>query len=49
MQIDVRINDVIKMKSYRTPMKNRAGINKAIDEMLDADVTTLVISCSYLR
>ena len=47
MQIDVGINDPIKMKPYRTPMKNREVIDKATDEMLDADVITLVISCSY--
>ena len=38
MQIDVGNNDPIKMRPYRTPMKNREVIDKAIDEMLDADV-----------
>ena len=38
MQIDVENNDPIKMRPYRTPMKNREVIDKAIDEMLDADV-----------
>ena len=38
MQIDVGNNEPIKMKPYRTPIQNRAVIDKAIDEMLDADV-----------
>ena len=42
MQINVGNNDPIKMRPYRTPMKNREVIDKAIDEMMDADV----IRCS---
>ena len=38
MQIDVGINDPIKMRPYRTPMTNRDVIDKAIDEMLGAYV-----------
>ena len=38
MQIDIGNNLPIKMKPYRTPIKNRAVIDKAINEMLDADV-----------
>ena len=38
MQIDIGNNVPIKMKPYRTPIKNREVINKAINEMLDADV-----------
>ena len=38
MQINVGNNDPIKMRPYRTPMKNREVIDKAIDEMLNADV-----------
>ena len=38
MHIDVGKNDHIKMRPYRAPMKNREVIDKAIDEMLDADV-----------
>ena len=38
MHIDVSKNDPLKMRPYRTPMKNREVIDKAIDEMLDADV-----------
>ena len=38
MQIDVGNNDPIKMRPYRTPMKNREVIGKAVDEMLDANV-----------
>ena len=38
IHIDVGKNDPIKMRPYRTPMKNREVIDKAIDEMLDADV-----------
>ena len=38
MQIDVGNNDPIKMRPYRTPIKNREVIDKAIDEMFDADV-----------
>ena len=38
MHIDVGNNHSIKMKSYRTPIKNREVIDKAVDEMLDADV-----------
>ena len=38
MQIDVGNNEPIKMKPYRTPIQNRVVIDKAIDEMLDADV-----------
>ena len=42
MQINVGNNDPIKMRPYRTPMKNREVIDKAIDKMMDADV----IRCS---
>ena len=42
MQINVGNNDPLKMRPYRTPMKNREVIDKAIDEMMDADV----IKCS---
>ena len=38
MQIDIGNNVPIKMKPYRTPIKNREVIDKAINEMLDADV-----------
>ena len=38
MQIDIGKNVAIKMKPYRTPIKNREVIDKAINEMLDADV-----------
>ena len=38
MQIDIGNNVPIKMKPYRTPVKNREVINKAMNEMLDADV-----------
>ena len=38
MHIDIGKNDPIKMRSYRTPMKNREVIDKAIDEMSDAHV-----------
>ena len=38
MQVDVGNNEPIKMRPYRTPIKNREVIDKAIDEMLDADV-----------
>ena len=38
MQIDIGNNVPIKMKPYRAPIKNREVIDKAINEMLDADV-----------
>ena len=38
MQTDVENNESIKMKTYRTPIKNREVIDKEINEMLDADV-----------
>ena len=38
MHIDVGVNQPIKMRPYRTPIKNRGVIDKAVDEMLDADV-----------
>ena len=38
MHIDVGNNHPIKMRPYRTPIKNREVIDKAVDEMLDADV-----------
>ena len=38
MHIDVDNNQPIKMRPYRTPIKNREVIDKAVDEMLDADV-----------
>ena len=37
MHIDVGVDRPIKMRPYRTPIKNREVIDKAIDEMLDAD------------
>ena len=42
IHIDVGKNNPQKRRRYRTPMKNREVIDKAIDEMLDADV----IRCS---
>ena len=36
MKIDTKKNDPIKMRPYRTPLKNREVIDKAIGEMLDA-------------
>ena len=38
MQVDVGDNEPIKMRPYRTLIKNREVIDKAIDEMLEADV-----------
>ena len=38
MQTDIGNNVPIKMKPSRTPSKNREVIDKAINEMLDADV-----------
>ena len=38
MQIDTGNNVPIKMKPYRTPIKNREVNDKAINDMLDADV-----------
>ena len=38
MHVDVGENKPIKMRPYRTPIKNREVIDKAIDEMLDANV-----------
>ena len=38
MQIDVGNNVPIKMRPYRTPIKNREVIDKAIDDMLDSEV-----------
>ena len=38
MHIDLGVNQPIKIRPYRTPIKNREGIDKAVDEMLDADV-----------
>ena len=38
MQVDVGNYEPITMRPYRTPIKNREVIDKAIDEMLDADV-----------
>ena len=38
MQIEVENHEPIKMRPYRTPIKNREVIDKAINEMLDADV-----------
>ena len=38
MQIDTGNRNPIKMRPYRTPIKNREVVDKAIDEMLDADV-----------
>ena len=39
MQIDVGNNEPIKMRPYRTPMKNRELIDNTIDGMFYADVT----------
>ena len=38
MHIDVGNNHPIKIRPYRTAIKNREVIDKAVDEMLDADV-----------
>ena len=38
MNIDVGKSEPIKMRPYRTPIKNREVIDKAVDEMLEADV-----------
>ena len=38
MQIEVENHEPIKMRPYRVPIKNREVIDKAISEMLDADV-----------
>ena len=38
MHIDTGNNEPIKMRPYRTPIKNREVIDKAINEMIDADV-----------
>ena len=38
MQIDVGNNEPVKMRPYRTPIKNREVIDKAIDDMLDSEV-----------
>ena len=38
MQVDVGNNEPIKMRPYRTSIKTREVIDKAVDEMLDADV-----------
>ena len=38
MQIDIGNNVPTKMKPYRTPIKNREVIDKAINEMLHAGV-----------
>ena len=37
MQIDTGNNKPIKMRPYRTPIKNREVIDKAVNEMLDAE------------
>ena len=38
MHIDTGNNEPIKMRPYRTPIKNQEVIDKAVNEMLDADV-----------
>ena len=38
MQIDVGDSKPIKMKPYRTPIKSGEVVDKAIEEMLDADI-----------
>ena len=38
MKIDTGSTKPIKLRPYRTPIKNREVIDKAVDEMLDADV-----------
>ena len=38
MQIEVENHEPIRMRPYRTPIKNREVIDKAINEMLDADI-----------
>ena len=38
MHIDVGNNNPIKMRPYRTQIKNREVIDKAVDEMFDADI-----------
>ena len=40
MQIEVENQEPIKMRPYRTPIKNREVIYKANNEMLDADIIT---------
>ena len=40
MQIEVENQEPIKMRHYRTPIKNREVIYKANNEMLDADIIT---------
>ena len=38
MTIDTGDIKLIKLRPYRTPIKNREVIDKAVDEMLDAEV-----------
>ena len=38
MEVDVGDQKPIKMRPYRTPLKNREVIDKAVDEMLDANI-----------
>ena len=38
MQIDTGNKEPIKMRPYRTPIKNREVIDKAVNEMLEADI-----------
>ena len=38
MQVDVGDHQPIKMRSYRTPLKNREVIDKAVDEMMNANI-----------
>ena len=38
MQIEVENHEPIEMRPYRTPIKNREVIDKAINEMLDANI-----------
>ena len=38
MKIDTQNHSPIKLRPYRTPLKNREVIEKAIDEMLDANI-----------
>ena len=38
LSIDTGDTKPIKLRPYRTPIKNREVIEKAVDEMLNADV-----------
>ena len=38
MQVDESDHQPIKMRPYRTPLKNREVIDKAVDEMMNANI-----------